>query len=87
MRFGQEWDQPLRSSSVVWSICRKSDEKAEAVRYPSLIISQYECLATMSRPLPLNLLPRSNLSLLINSHHVEPKTSGCGTELRIMGQQ
>ena len=31
------------------------------------------------------LLPGSALVLLINSHHLEPKTSGGGGELRIMG--
>ena len=33
------------------------------------------------------LLPVAFLFLLINSHHLEPKTSGGGGELRIVGQQ
>jgi hypothetical protein len=33
------------------------------------------------------LLPVAFLFLLINSHHLEPKTFGGGGELRIVGQQ
>jgi hypothetical protein len=41
--------------------------------------------------MPFNIISgRGTISfslLLIDSHHLEPETSGCGGELRVVGQQ